>query len=41
MKLTDYNYSQIENLISAGDGFNALMGLMRDLDLQVVEVVKA
>ena len=41
MKNTDYNFKQFENVISASGDFDVLMGLMSDLDLQVVDVVKA
>ena len=40
MKNTDYNFGQIENVISSVSGFDAVMGLVNDLDLHVVDIVK-
>ena len=41
MKNTDFSLGQIENIISASSDFDAIMGLMDDLDLHVVDIVKA
>mgnify|MGYP007070298067 FL=1 len=41
MKNTDYNFGQIENVISTSGEFDVIMGLMNDLDLHVVDIVKA
>ena len=41
MKNTDFSLGQIENVISASSDFDAIMGLMDDLDLHVVDIVKA
>jgi len=38
MKNTDYNLKQFENAISSEGSLDAFLGLVNDLDLQVVEV---
>jgi hypothetical protein len=38
MKNTDYNLKQLENAISSEGSLDAFLGLVSDLDLQVVEV---
>lgn len=38
MKNTDYNLKQFENAISSEGSLDAFLGLVNDLDLQLVEV---